>query len=84
MGVSVAATVRVGNELGAGNPTAAKRAAYINLVFGSELCVYTQHTCLYMCIHTHSLSLPGVVAALSSVVFLGCRHELGKIFTSKQ
>ena len=36
LGVGVAATVRVGNELGAGNSTAAKRAAYISLALGGE------------------------------------------------
>lgn len=32
----MAATVRVGNELGAGNPTQAKRAAYISLALGGQ------------------------------------------------
>ena len=30
-GISTAATVRVGNELGAGNPLRAKRAAYVSI-----------------------------------------------------
>lgn len=41
LGVGVAATVRVGNELGAGNPTAAKRAAYISVTLGGVVSTFS-------------------------------------------
>lgn len=41
LGVGVAGTVRVGNELGAGNPIAAKRAAYTSVILGCRL-----HVCM--------------------------------------
>ena len=34
LGVSIAATIRVGNELGAGRPRTAKRAAYVTVGIG--------------------------------------------------
>ena len=34
LGVSIAATIRVGNELGAGRPQTAKRAAYVTVGIG--------------------------------------------------
>ena len=34
LGVSIAATIRVGNELGAGRPKTAKRAAYVTVGIG--------------------------------------------------
>ena len=39
-GVSTAANVRVGNELGAGNPSGAKRAAYVSIALAG-----TKPTC---------------------------------------
>ncbi len=35
-GLSIAITIRVGNELGAGNPSAAKRASYTAIIIISE------------------------------------------------
>ncbi len=35
-GMSVAINVRVGNELGAGNPLSAKRASYVAIIMQSE------------------------------------------------
>ena len=44
IGFSIATSIRVGNELGAGNPNAAKKASYLAVVC---VCKYTLN-----CVHT--------------------------------
>lgn len=41
LGVSIAATIRVGNELGAGRPRTAKRAAYVTVGIGGMYVLYS-------------------------------------------
>lgn len=36
LGIATAASVRVGNELGAGQPLRAKKAAYVSVALGGE------------------------------------------------
>ena len=79
-------TVRVGNELGGGNPTAAKRAAYCSITISSEshflYCRTVPHSIIilffYVCLYT------AVVAAFCGTVFLMFRNHIGRIFTTDQ
>ena len=63
VGIGIAALIRVGNELGAGNPTAAKQAAYVSLALAGELIV------LQSC-YTVTVSTQYSAAAVSSVAVL--------------
>ena len=52
VGLSISVTIRVGNELGAGQPQRAKRAAYVGVALAGETTadmILIVYTILYSC-----------------------------------
>ena len=73
LGISTAVSVRVGNELGAGNPKGAKRAAYVSCGVVSELII----------IHCFSYRLYYIIvvnAVITIAVVEVSRDHIGKLY----
>ena len=77
IGFSIATSIRVGNELGAGNPNAAKKASYLAVVC---VCKYT--TYMYN-IHHHGVYSSVIIVILAvfyTVLLLTTKDYIGALF----
>ena len=89
VGIATAATVRVGNELGAGHPLRAKRAAYLSIALGGTmLCIALLIMC-YRDVHTyiHVMFCIGkiVLSGLSTLVLVEATQTvIGRAFTANK
>lgn len=87
--MSTALTVRVGNELGAGNPRSARRTSYIGLGIGGEellnFDIADMEFKLASCMQL-SNSLPSCIVlfgVIISALLLVLRYQVGKVLTSR-
>ena len=79
LGIATAVSVRVGNELGAGQPLRAKRSAYVSIVMTCEFMQSsTVHCIIFLCICV-------VTAAVLIAAFIqSTKTVIGKLFTSDE
>ena len=77
VGLSISVTIRVGNELGAGQPQRAKRAAYTGVLVASK---YQEIYSVYNVI----AFLPVCTATLTVIFLQSTRTVIGSIFTREQ
>ncbi len=80
-----AVNVRVGNELGAGNVTSAKRATLVSLTMHSEsyftlLVLY--HISFYL-MFMYFCDVAGMALVFASLIF-AFRNYIGRIFTNEE
>ncbi len=75
-GMGIAVNIRVGNELGAGNPLSAKRASYVAIIMqrkNNYILVQGEFSAILICIV--------FFAVIISVAILGVRNHIGRIFS---
>lgn len=73
--MSISSSIRVGNELGAGNPTRARRASYVSIaVIGKQCYIYIIKV----------LSFIVVIAVSTSAVVEGLGARIGVIFNVEE
>ena len=83
LGIATAVSVRVGNELGAGQPLRAKRSAYVSIAMTCELMKSSMFHCITVIIIF--LCICVVTAAVLIAVFIqSTKTVIGKLFTSDE
>ena len=81
LGISIAASVRVGNELGAGNPVGAKRAAYISIGVISQFLVQLHYLVNFEYFY---FSLIVVIAVISVALLQGLKDVLADLYNAEE
>ena len=80
LGIGIAVSIRVGNELGAGNPKAAKRASYVALGMACEITLNCKTIMEFLSTFNFAVS----IATINTILLQLTKNHIGKIFTKDE